>query len=132
MAARYWPGQSAIGKRLRILAPAPQWVEVVGIAADIKFALFTPPSTPVLYLPWRQYPAGQATLVAATQGESLSAAEPIRAAILEADRDVPILGMHTMEEFYDANALRLNRVIVRTIGAMGAMGLALAVSASTA
>jgi predicted permease len=126
MAARYWPGQSAIGKRLRVLVPTPQWVEVVGVAADIKFTLFTPVSRPLLYLAWRQYPAGQATLVAATQGESLSAAEPIRAAILETDRDVPILGMHTIEAFYDANARRLNRVIVRTIAAMGATGLALA------
>jgi ABC-type antimicrobial peptide transport system permease subunit len=34
--------------------------------------------------------------------------------------------MHTMEAFYDANAKNLNRVVVRTIGTMGAMGLALA------
>jgi putative ABC transport system permease protein len=126
MAARYWPGESALGKRVRVLQPSPQWVEVVGVAADIKFRLFAPSSTPFLYLPRRQYPAGRATLVVRTQGDSLAAAQPVRAAILETDRDVPILGMHSMEVFYDGNARNMNRVIVRTIGTMGAMGLALA------
>jgi ABC-type antimicrobial peptide transport system permease subunit len=34
--------------------------------------------------------------------------------------------MRTMEDFYHANAKNLNRVIVRTVAAMGAMGLLLA------
>jgi predicted permease len=126
MAARYWPGKSAIGKRVRLLQPTPAWVEVVGVAADIKFRLFTPTSTPFLYLARRQYPAGRATLVVRTEGDATAAADPVRAAVLDTDRDVPILGMHTMEAFYDANARNINRVVVQTIGAMGAMGLTLA------
>jgi predicted permease len=125
MAARYWPDGSAVGKRLRVFAPAPEWVEVVGVAADVKWRLFTPPSTPFLYLPQRQYPSGRATLVVATRDDPATAAAPVRAAIMAIDRDVPILGMHTMEAFYDANARNVNRVVVRTIAVMGAMGLAL-------
>jgi predicted permease len=126
MAERYWPGQHAIGKRFRMVSSNPEWVTIVGIAADVKWRLFTPQSQPFLYLPWRQYPAGRATLVVVTRGDPRAAAEPVRAAILETDRDVPILSMRTMEAFYDANAKNMNRVIVRTIGVMGAMGLALA------
>ena len=126
MAARYWPGERAIGRRIRVLEPTPRWVEVVGVAADIKFRLFTPTSTPFLYLPRRQYPPARATLLVRTEGDSLSAAGPVRAALLETDRDVPVLGMYTMEAYYDANAKNMNRVVVRTIAAMGAMGLALA------
>jgi predicted permease len=125
MAERYWPGQNAIGKRLRVF-PGPEWVEVVGVAEDVKFRLFTPVSTPFLYLPRRQYPAGRTTLVVQTQGDPVAFAEPVRTAILQTNRDVPVLGMHTMEAFFNANAMNLNRVIVRTIGTMGAMGLALA------
>jgi hypothetical protein len=127
MAERYWPGEPAVGKRIRILGSNPEQVEVVGIAADIKFRLFTPVTTPFLYLPRRQHPGGRATLLARTQFDSVAAAEPVRAAILQTDRDVPILGMHTMETFYNANVRNMNRVVVRTIGAMGAMGLVLAV-----
>ena len=126
MADRYWPGETAIGRRLRVFGPRPEWVQVVGVAADIKFRLFTPSSTPFFYVPRSQYPSGRATLVVRTQGDSVTAAEPVRHAIIETDREVPILGMHTMEAYYDANARNLNRVIVRTIGIMGAMGLALA------
>jgi predicted permease len=126
MAERYWPNENAIGKRFRTVGPNPEWVEVVGIAADIKWRLFTPRSLPFLYLPRRQYPAGRATLVVVTRGDPSAAAEPIRAAILETDREVPILSMRTMEAFYDANARNMNRVIVRTIGVMGLTGLALA------
>ena len=126
MAERYWPGESALGKRIRVLTPTPQWAEVVGIAADIKVQLFVPNSRPFLYLPRRQYPPERATLVVRTRGDSLTAAEPVRAAIVATGREVPILAMHTMEAYYDANVSNLNRVVVRTIGAMGAMGLALA------
>jgi predicted permease len=126
MAARYWPGESAIGKRIRLLEPAPEWVEVVGVASDIKFRLFTPTSTPFLYLPRRQHTNLRATLVVRTQGDATAAAEPVRAALMQTDRDVPILGMHTMEAFYDANSKNINRVVVQTIGSMGAMGLTLA------
>jgi predicted permease len=128
MASRYWPGESPIGKRLRVVEGDPGWVEVVGVAADIKFRLFTPLQTPFLYLPRRQYPQGRATVVVRTQGDALAAAGPLRAAILDTDRDVPMLGMHTMSAFYDANARQINRVVVRTIAAMGAMGLALALA----
>jgi putative ABC transport system permease protein len=126
MAERYWPNETALGKRFRIVGPDPGWVQVVGVAGDIKWRLFTPRSLPFFYLPRRQYPAGRATLVVVTEGDPSGAVEPVRAAIVETDRDVPILSMRTMAAFYDANAKNLNRVIVRTIGAMGLTGLALA------
>lgn len=126
MAARYWPGQNAIGKRLRVFDPNPEWVEIVGIAADLKFRLFTPASTPFLYLARRQFPVARSTLVVRTQGDPLAAVGPIRTAIQDLDRNVPILGMHSMEAFFDANAKNMNRVVVRTIAAMGLMGLVLA------
>jgi ABC-type antimicrobial peptide transport system permease subunit len=50
----------------------------------------------------------------------------VRSALLETGRNVPILGMRTMEAFYYASARNINLVVVRTIAGMGAMGLALA------
>jgi len=50
----------------------------------------------------------------------------VRAAILETDREVPILSMRTMEAFYHANTRNLNTVVVRTVAGMGTMGLVLA------
>jgi predicted permease len=126
MAARYWPDENPLGKRIRLTGPDPTWAEVVGVAADSKFRLFTLNSTPFLYLSRLQNPPTRNTLVVGTQAESAALAEEVRAAVLETGRDVPILGMRTMEAFYYAAARNLNTVVVRTIAGMGAMGLVLA------
>jgi predicted permease len=124
MANRYWPGDEPLGKRIRLTDGA--WAEIVGVAADAKFRLFTSNSTPFLYLPHQQNPLTRATLVVRTEAESEALASELRAAILETDRTVPLLSMRTMEDFYYANAQNLNTVVVRTIAGMGTMGLALA------
>jgi len=124
MANRYWPGDEPLGRRIRLTDGA--WAEIVGVAADAKFRLFTSNSTPFLYLPHQQNPLTRATLVVRTEAESEALASELRAAILETDRTVPILSMRTMEDFYYANAQNLNTVVVRTIAGMGTMGLALA------
>jgi putative ABC transport system permease protein len=126
MAARYWPGENPLGKRIRLAGANPVWAEVVGVAADAKFRLFTSVSTPFLYLARLQNPPTRNTLVVRTDADSAALAEAVRSAVLETGRDVPILGMRTMEAFYYASARNLNLVVVRTIAGMGALGLALA------
>ncbi|HVQ12918.1 MAG TPA: ADOP family duplicated permease, partial [Vicinamibacterales bacterium] len=126
MAARYWPGENPLGKRIRLAGPNPVWAQVVGVAADAKFRLFTSVSTPFLYLARLQNPPTRNTLVVRTDADSAALAEAVRSAVLETGRDVPILGMRTMEAFYYASARNINLVVVRTIAGMGAMGLALA------
>ena len=126
MARRYWPDEDPIGKRIRVTTQDGGFAEVVGVAEDTKFRLFTATSTPFLYLPRLQNPSTRGTLVVRTETESAAIANQMRAAILETDRDVPILSMRTMEAFYYANARNLNTVVVRTIALMGIMGLALA------
>ena len=126
MAARYWPDDNPLGKRVRLAGPNPVWAQVVGVAADAKFRLFTSVSTPFLYLARLQNPPTRNTLVVRTDADSAALAEAVRSAVLETGRDVPILGMRTMEAFYYASARNINLVVVRTIAGMGAMGLALA------
>jgi len=126
MAARYWPGENPVGKRIRLAGPNPVWAQVVGVAADAKFRLFTSVSTPFLYLARKQNPPTRNTLVVRTDADSAALAEAVRRAVLETGRNVPILGMRTMEAFYYASARNINLVVVRTIAGMGAMGLALA------
>ena len=126
MAARYWPDDNPLGKRVRLAGPNPVWAQVVGVAADAKFRLFTSVSTPFLFLARLQNPPTRNTLVVRTDADSAALAEAVRSAVLETGRDVPILGMRTMEAFYYASARNINLVVVRTIAGMGAMGLALA------
>jgi putative ABC transport system permease protein len=126
MAARYWPGRNVLGKRIRVTGADGAWVEIVGVAEDVKFRLFTSASTPFLYLPRLQNPPTRSTLLARTDGESAEIATQVRRAIVETGREVPILSMRTVEAFYSSNVKNLNRVVVRTVAGMGVMGLALA------
>ena len=125
-AARFGPGQTPRGKRFRVGGPEAEWTEVVGVATDVKCQLFTPTSVPFLYLPRRQNPSTGSTLVVRTAGEPVTVAAAVRTAVLEANRDVPVVSMRTMEAFYHSNSKTLTPVVVRTIAGMGAMGLALA------
>ena len=126
LAARYWPNQDPLGKRIEIDGPGGGPVEVVGVAADAKFALFTPNSTPFVHLSRLQSPSTRQTLVVHTTAESSAVATLVRDAIAATDRNVPVLSTWTMEAFYYASAKNLNSVVVRTVAGMGAMGLVLA------
>ncbi|HJU65412.1 MAG TPA: ABC transporter permease [Gemmatimonadaceae bacterium] len=53
-ARRFWPGESAIGKRLRRGGPVVRWMEVVGIAADVRDAGLSTSAVPTFYVSYLQ------------------------------------------------------------------------------
>jgi len=124
MAAKYWPGQSPLGKRLRLLGGT--WAQIIGVAADTQYNLITESPTEFLYLSARQEPAIRTTLVVEVPGNSAAVAAPVRAVIQSLDRDVPITGIWTMEQFYEGNAATLTRYLTGVVGGMGLVGLGLA------
>jgi predicted permease len=126
LAARYWPDQNPLGKRIQIDGPRGGSVEVVGVAADAKFAIFTPNSRPFIYLSRLQFPVARQTLVVHTASESAGITTLVRDAIAATDRNVPVVGTWTMEAYYYLSAKNLNSVVVRTVAGMGALGLVLA------
>ena len=52
MAARYWSGQSPIGRRLQVKG---NWAQVVGVAADSKYSSLGENAQAFFYVPIRQY-----------------------------------------------------------------------------
>jgi predicted permease len=124
MAAKNWPGQSAIGKRVRFADGT--WRQVVGIAADTKYNSITEAPLDFVYVAARQDPAIRTTLLVGVSGASAAVAAPVRAAVQSLDRDVPITGVWTIEEFYEGNTVVLTRYLTRVVGGMGVVGLGLA------
>jgi predicted permease len=124
MAARYWPGQQAVGKRVRFADGS--WRQVVGVAADTKLNTITEAPLDFVYLAARQDPAVRTTLLVGVTGASASVAAPVREAVRSLDRDVPITGVWTIEEFYQGNAAALTTYLTSVVGGMGLVGLALA------
>jgi predicted permease len=58
LAAKWWPGESAIGKRVSFSGQnaTPEWRTVVGIVADMRHNALDAPMEPQLYLPFAQTP----------------------------------------------------------------------------
>ena len=124
MAAKYWPGQPAVGKRVRMVDGT--WRQVVGVAADTKYNTITEAPLDFVYLAARQDPSIRTTLLVGVAGQSATVAAPVREAVRSLDRDVPITGVWTIEEFYEGNTATLTTYLTRVVGGMGLVGLGLA------
>jgi predicted permease len=127
MAARFWPEQNPIGKRVRLMDRQDQpWVEVVGVTADNKFNWIGEGPTAWLYLPQRQDVGSRSTLLVNTVGNAAALAGPVRDIVIEIDPNMPISSVRTMEEFYNGNASALVVMLTSVVGTMGVLGLLLA------
>ncbi|MBA3638120.1 MAG: FtsX-like permease family protein [Acidobacteria bacterium] len=56
LAQRHWPGQDALGKRMRLAAAPGPLYEVIGVVPDGKYVSLTEAQHPYMYLPWGQSP----------------------------------------------------------------------------
>jgi putative ABC transport system permease protein len=97
MARRYWPGMSPVGKRIR-LGGTDEWIDVVGIVADVKHWGLEAPVNPELYLPLSQYLSRGVTFVVAADGDPASLAPAVRERVRGLDPDLPLSGVKTMED----------------------------------
>ena len=126
-AAHYWPAQDPIGKRFRLNDPNGPWVEIVGLTRTGKYLFIAEPPSEFVYLPERQDPAvARLTLLAESSGDSASLVAPLREMVRGIDPNQPIYDVRTMEELYQMRVVRTANIIVETVGAMGLMGLLLA------
>ncbi|HUF27741.1 MAG TPA: ADOP family duplicated permease, partial [Gemmatimonadaceae bacterium] len=72
LAARIWPGEMAVGKRVQVGAPTAPWREVIGVAADIRHSGLDSEVGHQLYVPERQWPWADAivTLIVRAHGDA--------------------------------------------------------------
>lgn len=55
LAAKYWPGQSPLGKRIRLEGQRSDWVEVVGVVSDLQGTGTQPRAVDTFYLALAQW-----------------------------------------------------------------------------
>jgi putative ABC transport system permease protein len=102
MARSYWPGESAIGKRIKLGDPDDKklpWVEIVGIAGDVRQMGVDEPVKPEMYFPYQQGVEPFYTprdLVLRTSVEPLSIVAAATNAIHQIDPDQPVSNIRTM------------------------------------
>ncbi|MGH9970968.1 MAG: ABC transporter permease [Pyrinomonadaceae bacterium] len=99
LAKRFWSDTTALGKRMRFTGPPDKapWMEVVGVAQDVKHDLNIP-VTPDFYLPHAQDPWQSMVLVAKTKVDPISLAGPLRQQVWSLDKDQPVYDVRTMDQ----------------------------------
>jgi predicted permease len=102
-AKRYWPGESAVGKRIKF-GPADSdnpWMEIVGVVGDIRYRSLRqdPEANPIIYAPLEQSEVIEGmSLMARTRGDPESMIAPLRQAIQQYDSEVPVYHIATVEQ----------------------------------
>ncbi len=128
MAARLWPNQDPIGRRVRMSTPdSPLW-EVVGVARDGKYlAVFESP-LPYLYVPLAQQDSYMRVLQVRSAAPPDSLKLRLEHEIQALDPDMPFADLETMRQGMNGPAGFLLFRIGAVQGAgMGILGLVLAV-----
>jgi putative ABC transport system permease protein len=127
IARSYWPGQSAIGRRIFALNGSERLpMEVIGVARDVALAgnVGAPATRFQIYHNLARNPWGYFTVVARSRmPETL--ADPLRRAVAELDADLPVVELRTTTQAVDG-AQHDVRVANRLLATFAALGLGLA------
>ena len=124
----YSPNQDPIGKRFQLSERDElTWIEIVGVAKTTKYLWLGEPPTEFVYLPYRQNRRSQMVLLTESAGDPASLVAPLRGVVQGLDRTQPIFNVRTMEDFYQMRTITIFNVITGIVGAMGLMGLGLAI-----
>lgn len=125
-AKQYWPGQDALGKRLQLNDYKGPWLEVVGIAKTGKYLFIAEPPSPFVYFPFAQNESASMFLVAESYGNPATLATPLINVVRALDVNQPVYNVRTYSNFYKRFAISIPRIIMEMVGAMGLLGLVLA------
>ncbi|HEY8459355.1 MAG TPA: ABC transporter permease, partial [Blastocatellia bacterium] len=128
MARRFWPGQDAIGKRIRWGGwNPPNGLTIVGVVADVKFSSLEAETLPTIYMPVFQAPRirRDAVFIARTTADPASLAAAMRREIAAVDPDLPVYDVRTMNQVIaESVAQRRFTMAALAIFAFAALGLA--------
>lgn len=132
-AERHWPGQDAVGRRLRIGRPddagAP-WLTVVGVVGDVAQNASAVVDgwgvgRPNVYRPLSQSPARFVSIALATPAAPEAMAEALRTAVQRVDADTPTYWVRSLQDWVDLAATD-HRLIGRIFGLFGVFSVLLA------
>jgi putative ABC transport system permease protein len=127
-AAKAFPGQSAIGKRLyvRVRSPEPEWYEVIGVVDRERHETLAADGREAMFLTDGLFGHGAVSRwVVRTNGDPNALVPAIRAAVREVDRQMPIAEVRPMTAFVD-RAMASTRFALALIAVFAAVAVVLA------
>jgi putative ABC transport system permease protein len=118
LATRLWPGEDAVGKRLKQGWPEDKtaWREVVGVVADTKFNGLIAETPMQAFLPLAQEPMRTVAIVSRTSVDPGSIAPAVESVVHQIDKDLPLYQTRTMDAVLSASIAqqRMSRIVFVT------------------
>ena len=124
LASLYWPGESPIGRRVKLSASQQEWIKIVGVSGNVLDDWFNSRDAPTIYAPVLQWPSMQVFLMARVQGNPDDALEQLRVAVSKADGSVPPFDTDTMLQAIYTRTTGL-RFVGQLMAAFGILALVL-------
>jgi putative ABC transport system permease protein len=108
LAKRLWPGEDAVGKRLKQGWPESPtaWREVVGVVGDVKFNGVTAETPMQAYLPLAHEPSRSLAIIARTQGDPAALGPAVEGAVQQLNKDLPLFQIRTMDDMLGTSIAR--------------------------
>ena len=125
LAARLWPGENALGKKVRARSRTGPEMTVVGVVEDARFESLGGSNLNRAYVPLRQHYRDWQTLVFHTRGNPLAALPQVRDSIAAADPALPVFGVTTLQQAVDSG-FSSSRTAAMLAGALATLALMLA------
>ncbi len=147
MAQQFWPGEDPIGKKVSFVdshehaggEPAPDWITVVGVVANVRHYELQSPSRIQVYVPMRQAgPMGLSVAIKHRPGAEAAAADLLRRTVASLQPGIAITGLRPLDDVV-ADALGPSRalgeltlifgacaVLLAALGIFGVLSLAVA------
>jgi predicted permease len=119
MAARFWPGEDAVGKRFKFFGDT-DFTTVIGVARDAKYNAVTEDPTPFLYQPLRQNYSPAAVLHVRAASDAGSLAQAVRREVQQLDPTLSVFNIRTLEDQVATSLapLRINVILLSIFGGL--------------
>ena len=126
LARRYWPGQNALGKRLRFSDDQSQpWITVVGMVGDARQLGLDREPPPVLYIPFQQFSLPFTNVAVRSSAPDQVVVNLLRTTVTDVDPDLPINEVASLDAIIN-RSIDQPRFRSRLLGAFALTALVLA------
>lgn len=127
-AKHYWPNNDPVGKHFRLDRATGTLVEIIGVAQTIKFMDTFQRPMDFVYMPLAQHPIARMTLLLRSDSDPLPLVQVMKDVVRTLDPNMPTLHTMTYEDLYLNQTVRGPGIAIKLVGAMGVVGLLLAVA----
>jgi predicted permease len=139
MARMYWPKGDAIGRQVRIpsltdeppYAPAAAgsdgWLQIVGVAADVRDDGLRNPVKPAIYVPYTLHMRMFTQILVRTRMAPLSTLRAVRTQLVQIDRDQQVMRVRDLDAWItNLQEYAQQRLVATLFGVFSILALALA------